>query len=176
MTENTLVLNNVFSVLTVANNVFLLVIIVSLFRRSAIWSKKFLSLLKQHSYNMAFLLSLGSIIGSLIYSEVIGFDPCSLCWIQRVFLFSIALFLCIALFKRERVINDYILSLSILGGLIALYHSMTQLGAPSLTKCTEIGGDCSVVYFVNFGYITIPFMAFSVFALIAVLIFIPASE
>jgi len=172
MAENTLVLNNIFSALTVASNIFLLIIIVSLFNRGRNGSKKFLSFLKHHSYNLAFLFSLGAVIGSLIYSEFIGFEPCSLCWIQRIFLFSLALILCIALFKREKVINDYILGLSILGGLISLYHAITQLGGPSLTTCTKIGGDCSVVYFVNFGYITIPFMAFSIFALITAFMFI----
>ena len=35
------------------------------------------------AWNLAFLISLFSLLGSLFFSEVLGFQPCVLCWYQR---------------------------------------------------------------------------------------------
>lgn len=171
MTEEALLINNIFSFLTLLSNVFLLFLIFIFLSRKKTWASKFLRLLKKYSYFLAFLLSFSAFVGSLVYSEFIGFEPCLLCWVQRIFLFPLPFIFAVALIKKERVLADYVLTLSITGGLIALYQSLIQWGfkAPVLTTCTEIAGDCAIVYFTNFGYITLPFMAFSVFALVAII-------
>jgi len=171
MSDFTLWFNNIISLIILLGNVFFVLIIIAFFTRSVNLSKKFLNLVKRYSYQSLFLLSFGGVVGSLIYSEIIGFAPCILCWYQRIFLYSIAILTAVALIKKEKVLNAYLLSLAIPGAIIGFYqYAVTVLGAPSLTPCTVEGGSCAITYFVNFGYITIPFMAFSTFALIILII------
>jgi len=171
MSDFTLWFNNILSLIILLSNVCFVLIIIAFFTRSLDLSKKFLGLVKRYSYHLIFLLSVGGVVGSLIYSEIVGFEPCVLCWYQRIFLYSIAILTLVALIKKEKVLNTYLLSLAIPGAIIGFYqYAVTELGAPSLTPCTTEGGSCAITYFVNFGYITIPFMAFSTFALITLII------
>lgn len=118
----------------------------------------------------AFALALSGTIGSIIYSDVIGFPPCTLCLWQRSFLYPQAIFLGLGWkfpdFKAER----FALPLSAIGGSIALYHSYSQIWGSSLLSCTAEGGDCSRVYFIEFGFITLPFMSFMTFISIIALL------
>ena len=173
MSPQTLLLNNVISTLILLSNVFFVLIIIAFFTRSNDLSKKFLSLTKRYSYHLMFLLSFGGMAGSLIYSEIVGFAPCVLCWYQRIFLYSIAILTLVALIRKEKILNTYLFSLAIPGAIIGFYqYAVTMLGAPSLTPCTVEGGSCAITYFINFGYITIPFMAVSTFALIILIILV----
>jgi disulfide bond formation protein DsbB len=172
MTPESLIFNQALSWLTVVSNIFIVAIFVSLLTKKSDASRKFLSFIKKYSYSGAFLFSFAGVLGSLIYSNFIGLEPCLLCWVQRIFLYPIAILLFVALVKKEKVMTDYILGLAIPGALVALYHSFTQLGEISLTNCTSIGGSCSVVYFINLGYITIPFMAFTVFITVIALMLV----
>jgi disulfide bond formation protein DsbB len=100
-----------------------------------------------------------------VYSQIIGFPPCELCWIQRIFIFPQPLLAFIAIRANERGIMKYLLSLSIIGGCVALYHSYVQWGGNvSLAPCVAEGGECAKVFVLSHGYITIPFMSFTVFA------------
>jgi disulfide bond formation protein DsbB len=110
--------------------------------------------------------SMAALIGSLLYSNVAGFPPCELCWIQRIFMYPQALLSFMAMIWRDKRMVTYLFPMSILGGLVALYHSLTNWGyGGSLLGCTSVGGECSRVYVLEYGYITIPFMALTNFCL-----------
>jgi disulfide bond formation protein DsbB len=50
----------------------------------------------QRDWNLLFacwLIASGSALGSLFFSDVMGFAPCVLCWYQRVALFPLVLIL-----------------------------------------------------------------------------------
>ena len=68
------------------------------------------------------LLVTVAVAGSEFYSLVAGFEPCLLCWWQRIFLFPQLILLIIALKKQDLGIFKYTTPLSIIGGLIAIYH------------------------------------------------------
>lgn len=139
-----------------------------MFRKS--WGASFVTLVGKHSVLIGFLLSLGGVIGSLIYSGVLGFEPCELCWWQRVLLYPAVPLLGVALYKKDRGVWAYITPMAILASLIAVYHSYVQLGGNgSLLPCTAVGGACAKVYVLAFGYITIPTMSLT-FALALLLI------
>jgi hypothetical protein len=55
----------------------------------------------------ALILTLISTILTLIYSEVFGFIPCGLCWLQRVFLYPQVIMLAIALKLRDSAVYVY---------------------------------------------------------------------
>lgn len=116
-----------------------------------------------YMFQFGFVVSLLGIVGSLMFSEVIGFAPCVLCWISRIFLYPQAIIFPIAMKRGDKGIAPYILGLSIPGAVVALYQSYTQLGGYSVTPCTAVGGSCSKVFVLEYGYITIPLMAFTAF-------------
>lgn len=71
----------------------------------------------------------------------------------------------VAMIKKDKNIVDYLLPLSILGAIVSFYQSLVNWGLEgSLVGCTSVGGECARVYVLEYGYITIPFMAFTVFA------------
>lgn len=116
---------------------------------------------------LLFVTSLTAIIGSLSYSEIVGFPACDLCWIQRMFIYPQAILAFIAMKKRDKGIVPYLLSLSIFGIIVSTYHSLVHWRVISgeILKCTAgEAAPCAKVYVLSYGYITIPFMAFTVFA------------
>ncbi len=133
-----------------------------------------LSLVSRYALPATFILSLSGALLTLIYSEIFGFIPCGLCWLERVFLYPIVLLSGIALWKKDAGIADYILGLSIVGALIALYHHYIQMGGSAFIACPAVGegADCAKRIIFEFGYITFPLMAFSLFAFIWVIMFI----
>lgn len=113
----------------------------------------------KHSLLLSFLVSIAGVIGSLIYSEFFHYQPCVLCWVQRIFLYPQAVIFFLAVWIKDYKVWFYSIPLSVLGGIIALYHAYTQIGGVSLTPCTSVGGACSKVFVLEYGFITIPSMA-----------------
>ena len=71
----------------------------------------------------------------------------------------------IALIKKDKAIVPYLFPMTILGGLVAFYHSMTHYGlGDGAIGCTSALGDCGKLYVFQYGYITIPLMSFTIFA------------
>ncbi|OIP79936.1 MAG: hypothetical protein AUK21_02390 [Parcubacteria group bacterium CG2_30_48_51] len=124
-----------------------------------------------HAVLFSFIIATAATLGSLFYSEIAGYEPCKLCWFERIFMYPQSLVFLVALWKRERVILRYALLLSLIGCGISLYHYLMQIGfAPSLS-CEVVGysASCAQRFVLQFGYVTIPFMAFSAFLLLALL-------
>jgi disulfide bond formation protein DsbB len=117
----------------------------------------------------AFLVTVGGVLISLLYSEVIGYPPCSLCWLQRVFLYPQPVILGIALWQRDRSAALYVLVLSVLGALVALYNYYIQMGGVSGFACPTGGevADCTRRYVFAYNYITIPMMSLTTFVVLA---------
>lgn len=127
-------------------------------------------LLRRWGLWLAFLLTLGATALTLYYSEVLGFAPCGWCWVQRVFLWPQVLLFAVALYKQERAVADFSIAFSILGGIAALYQHYLQMGGGALIPCPASGaGDCAQRILFEFGYITFPLMAATLFAFLIVL-------
>jgi disulfide bond formation protein DsbB len=119
----------------------------------------------------AFLLSLAGMLLTLYYSEVIGYVPCGLCWLTRIFFYPQVILFAVALYKKEAArIADYSIALSIPGAFVALYTHYLQMGGDKLLPCPASGaGDCGKRYVFEFGYVTMPMMGFALLALLVVL-------
>ena len=132
--------------------------------------------LGKRGLRIGLLLTLGGIVSSLFYSEILGIAPCGLCWLQRVFLYPQALLFAVAIWKKDRSVVDYSIALSIFGGVVALYQHYLQMGGTNVLPCPAVAAkavDCAVRFLFEFGYITFPLMSFSVFAfLIVILLFV----
>jgi len=153
------------SVLTILLLVGAAVALFALFSRSG-FGARIKEFLAPKTLVLAFLVALGGVVGSLLYSNVVGYAPCELCWYQRIFLYPQAILFAIALWRNDRKIAPYGIALSIFGAVVALYHSYVQLGGGSVLPCTAAGAECAKVYFVEWGFITIPFMSLAAFVAI----------
>jgi disulfide bond formation protein DsbB len=116
------------------------------------------------SWIVAFIATLGS----LFFSEVMGFTPCLLCWYQRILMYPLSIILLIATIKNDRNISIYVFPLAFIGLAISGYHYYLQK-----TPTIELGAcgviPCTTQYIHWFGFITIPFLAFVAFMIIAVI-------
>lgn len=128
-----------------------------------------------HNYliYMAWIVSIVATLGSLYFSEIRGFIPCELCWYQRILMYPLSVILGIAAYYNETTIKKYVLPISIIGGLISLYHYMVQKvpGFASIKPCTQ-GVPCNAAYINWLGFITIPFLALMAFTLITICMFL----
>ncbi|OIP57685.1 MAG: hypothetical protein AUK12_02910 [Candidatus Levybacteria bacterium CG2_30_37_29] len=122
--------------------------------------------------SFGFLVSLSATLGSIFLSEVAKYPPCELCWIQRVFMFPQAVILGIGMVKNDISARLYSVVLSTIGLLIAAYHILVQNGQ-LLSPCSNQSVNCSVKQFVYFGYVTIPVMSATAFAVL-ILLALPA--
>ena len=115
------------------------------------------------------VVSLTATMGSLFFSEIRGYEPCELCWIQRIFMYPLVLILGIAYVQKNARIAVTTAIFSLIGGAISLYHyglqkvSFISENAPA---CGRV--SCTGEYINIFGFITIPFLALTAFILIAI--------
>lgn len=118
---------------------------------------------------LAFSVALTATLGSLFYSEVAGFEPCKLCWYQRVLMYPQVILLGIAIIRNDPAVNKYIYALCGIGTVIAGYHYFLQRTKIEILPCSAVGysASCSNVFTMQFGYITIPLMALTAFIAIA---------
>jgi len=120
----------------------------------------------------AFLIALIATLGSLFFSEVMHFIPCSLCWYQRIFMYPLAVIFLVNLLYPDDKVYQYALPLVLIGLAIAVYHNllMFKIIPESLSPCVQ-GVPCSVDYLNWFGFITIPLLSFTAYlAILMVLI------
>jgi len=148
--------------LTFASNIFFLALVVA-YNTSASFKGAVQNFLKKYITHVLFIISATAFVGSLAYSNLVGFPPCDLCWWARIFMYPQALLAGFALYKKDQTIAQTLLPLSVLGFLLTLYHSFILWGGKSIVPCTQEGSACAKLYIMEYGYITIPVMALSCF-------------
>ena len=160
--------NSIVGTLTLASNaLFALVILATIFHSET--STRLHNFVHRYILELVFWSSLSAVIGSLIYSNIVNYPPCDLCWIQRIFIYPQTILSFIAMRRKDKGIIDYLFPLSAIGLVVAGFHSLVQWGLVSTSSiggCVSEGGACAKVFVLEYSYITIPFMSFSVFAYI----------
>jgi disulfide bond formation protein DsbB len=164
--ETTLIYNNVLAILALVA----LVVAVGLFIYRLVEGPEAADLLGVNAIWLAWIVALVCTVGSLIYSEIIHFVPCRLCWFQRIAMYPLAFILLVGAIRREAVVKYYALPLALTGLAVSIYHNLSQLN-PSLEggACDPLN-PCSARSIEVFGFIDIPFMAGAGFILISVLL------
>lgn len=166
------VVNQFLAILTIISEILVALIILSLLIKTPL-TKRFLAFLQRNSLLFAFIIALIATLGSLFFSEIAKFDPCKLCWYQRILMYPQVLLLGGAYLRKEKNIAFYSMIMSIGGAIIAFYHYLLQIGRiGELLPCSAVGYSvsCSQKFVLLFGYITIPMMALSAFLLIIALL------
>ena len=117
---------------------------------------------------LAFVVALVATGGSLYFSEVEHFIPCKLCWFQRIAMYPLVL-LALPAFRDDRRGAEYLLPLPIVGFGIAVWHILVERGVVSDTESCQISapGGCATKWIEELGYVTIPTLSATAFALIA---------
>lgn len=121
--------------------------------------------LQDYSTALAFGPALAALLGSLYFSEVAGFEPCELCWFQRIFMYPLSVILLVGIFSPQPSLPKFVLPLSVPGLLVASYHILVENNVVGSVIC-ETGVSCAVKYVNYFGFLTIPTLAWLAFALI----------
>jgi len=140
---------------------------------------KFLDYIDKHFLVFSFLISLFASVFPLVYSEIIHFLPCVLCWWQRIFMFPTLFLFGTALWDKDRKVVRYAASLLSAGFLISAYQNFFYyFGETSSTPCDASGVSCYQHLVSEFGgYISIPMLAltafFALLTLLAVAHFYP---
>ncbi len=157
------------------------VVIVALLLGTVFFRAGILSLFR--SWNLcarclAALVALCALGGSMIYSLVTGFEGCALCLTSRVLMGLLVVVLASPLLVKgkEQAVALWGKVLALLGIAVAGYQYALQWLSLSGTHlpCPAIEGlpSCDRIYFIEFGFITIPFVAISAFALIFLFLFL----
>ena len=162
-----------FSLGIIATQFFIVLILAGVLRKFA----------ARYAFEIGFAISFASILTSLFYSNVAGFEPCEFCWWQRILLFPQAILFAVALYYRNKnknkktdsfsasdsIVTTTSLAMSVIGAGLALFQYYGQRFNPALlSACVAHGASCTKLYFVSFGYITIPLMALTGFVLLIV--------
>ena len=130
---------------------------------------KLANTLQYYGGHLAFAPALAAMLGSLYYSEIVGYIPCTLCWYQRILMYPLVLIILVGIIKRDDYLPNYVLPFSILGILVAGYHYLIQLGVFSHPATCEAGIPCDMRWVNYLGFISIPFMALTAFMMITVI-------
>lgn len=163
-------LNTTLSWLTVLGQILVVVVLIQLLRGKT--QSKLMAFIAKHGVLLAAGVALAAMLGSLSYSDIVGYEPCKLCWWQRIFMYPQVFLLGIAAYKKSvhrHVMSYYGIIFSVIGAVIALAHYLLQRGIIDFS-CEAVGYSvsCAKVFTMNLGYITIPLMAFTAFIMMFV--------
>lgn len=117
-----------------------------------------------------------AMFGSLFYSYYLGVAACDLCWFGRVFMYPLVFMFGLAWIRREDIVQSglyrHLLTLSGAGLLISLYHHYLQMGYSLLAPCSTapFAVDCATPTFIEYGFITFPFMGVVTCSLVVLLV------
>lgn len=125
--------------------------------------------LKENVLFIALTTATIATLGSLYFSEIMHFPPCILCWYQRIFMYPLVIILIAGIIQQNKKIYWYVLPLSILGLLIAIYHNLLyyKIIPEAIAPC-QAGISCTTKFIEWLGFITIPFLSLLAFTVITI--------
>ena len=127
---------------------------------------------------LAFLVSATATAGSLFFSEVAHFVPCELCWFQRVCMYPLAVTTLLAALFNDHRAARYLLPLPVIGAGVSVYHLLIENHVVEQARACVVSapGGCATKWIDEFGYMTIPTLALTAFALTFVFLLFAAFE
>jgi disulfide bond formation protein DsbB len=114
----------------------------------------------------AFAVTAIATAGSLFFSEIAGFVPCELCWYQRICMYPLSILTLFGALTDDRRIARYLLPFPVVGAGVSVYHLLVENGVVEQQQaCLVTAGGCATKWINEFGYMTIPTLALTGFAL-----------
>lgn len=117
------------------------------------------SWVRNNAHILLRVLFIGAVASSVIYSDFLGYEPCLLCWYQRMAIFPIAILLFTDDIRSSVLLQRQVLLLGAAGFLIALFHNFITIFPQSGIDACGTGPSCLNLYVFQFGFITIPMMS-----------------
>jgi disulfide bond formation protein DsbB len=142
------------------------VVVLRLSSRSA-FARAWLDSVGENAGSLAALVAVVATLGSLYLSEIAHFDPCTLCWYQRIAMYPMAPLLVLG--RRDPRMRLYIPVLAGVGALLSTYHVIIERVPSWDGGVCEVDNPCSARIVERLGFITIPAMALAGFVAIFVL-------
>lgn len=127
--------------------------------------------LHKNYLNLILMLSTIGTVGSLIFSDFMGLEPCKACWYQRVALYPMVLISAVAMYRKDQQAKWYLFGLSIFGLFVSTLQVADEvfgtklLGLINCSASACVEGTPSIL-----GPISIPMMAWGAFLLITVIL------
>jgi disulfide bond formation protein DsbB len=106
----------------------------------------------------ATIIALVTTLGSLYYSEVAGYPPCTLCWYQRIAIYPQVIVLGVAWVRRDRTVWLTAVPLAVVGAIISVWHIVIERN-PALAGPCDPSNPCTIKWVEEFGFLTVPTMA-----------------
>jgi disulfide bond formation protein DsbB len=112
---------------------------------------------------VSFALALIATSGSLYFSNILGYTPCHLCWLQRIMMYPLVILFGVSWLLDTDVV-EYAVPMATIGGGIGIYHYMIQRIAQFQSAgCSVTSVSCETEYTYYLGIVTIPLMSFTAF-------------
>ncbi len=116
---------------------------------------------------LAWITALIGTIVSYYFSNVLGFQPCVLCWYQRIAMYPLVIIIAIGIAKKDRNMPLYALPLAIVGFVISLYQNLLYFDiVPEKVSACTFGVSCTTKYIHWFGFVSIPLLSLIAFVII----------
>jgi thiol-disulfide isomerase/thioredoxin len=164
-TEVVLVVTRLFALLTIATALLAVAVLLGRLPALAATRKKAERALAPMAVPLAAAIALVAMAGSLFYSELAGFAPCTLCWVQRGFMYPLAAILVVIL-ATGRYGGLRVARWVAIGGMaIATFHVLIER-FPRLEPggVCSVSNPCSFQWVSDLGFVTLPGMALAGFA------------
>jgi disulfide bond formation protein DsbB len=116
----------------------------------------------EHRSLIVAVITTGATLGSLYFSEVAEYVPCTMCWYQRIAMYSLAAISITATIRRQTP-TAYFVVLAALGAPISLYHYLIERFPDLESGTCSASVPCNYVWFEELGFITLPLMALTAF-------------
>jgi len=129
-----------------------------------------LAVVGPQALTLAAVVALVCTLGSLYLSEVAHFTPCRLCWFQRIAMYPLVVVLGVGAIRRDAGARITGAILAGLGACVSIWHLLVERYPTLESSSCDPLNPCSFKWVEEFGYLTIPGMALSGFALILVLL------
>lgn len=134
-----------------------------LFEAKAAWAESWLAHVRASGLWIMCAITTGAMVGSLYFSESVGYAPCKLCWYQRIGIYSIAIITFVAALRRDKNIATYSMVLAGVGLVVSAYHYLLEWFPQLESNVCSIDVPCTTVWFRELGFVTLCFMAGSAF-------------
>jgi disulfide bond formation protein DsbB len=147
----------ILALATLAGGIVTLAAVV--FEKQTTWASAVLTQVRASGLWIICMITTGAMVGSLYFSENVGFAPCKLCWYQRIAMYSIAIISFVAALRNDKNIARYTIVLAPLGLIVSTYHYLLEWFPTLETSVCSLDVPCTAVWFRELGFVTLCFMA-----------------
>ena len=147
-----MVVNRFLGILTlVAIAITLSAVVMLITRRVPAWARDL-------ALPLAATIATVTTLGSLYYSEIAGYPPCTLCWYQRIAIYPQVVVLWVASLRRDVEVWRTAVPLAVIGAAISVWHIVIERN-PALAGPCDPSNPCTIKWVEEFGFLTVPTMA-----------------